>query len=64
MRRTKIIATLGPATDSEEMLERLIRAGTDVVRVNFSHGKWEDQERRIRLVREISARVGRYVTWP
>jgi pyruvate kinase len=39
MRRTKIVATLGPATDSEKALEKLIRAGVDVVRVNFSHGK-------------------------
>ncbi|MEE4185518.1 MAG: pyruvate kinase [Gammaproteobacteria bacterium] len=61
MRRTKIIATLGPATEDPAVLERLIRAGTDVVRVNFSHGDWADQERSIRLVREVSERVGRYV---
>jgi len=61
MRRTKIIATLGPATDDPEVLEQLIAAGADVVRVNFSHGEWEDQVARIQMVREVSARLGRYV---
>jgi pyruvate kinase len=61
MRRTKIIATLGPATDDPDVLEQLIRAGTDVVRINFSHGDWVDQSRRIKMVREISTKVGRYV---
>ncbi|MBT8423306.1 MAG: pyruvate kinase, partial [Gammaproteobacteria bacterium] len=61
MRRTKIIATLGPATDEPEALEALLRAGTDVVRVNFSHGEHEDQKRRIEMVHELSAKIGRYV---
>lgn len=61
MRRTKIVATLGPATDSETVIEELIRAGADVVRLNFSHGTHEEQKRRARLVREISERVGRVV---
>jgi pyruvate kinase len=61
MRRTKIIATLGPATDDPAVLEELIKAGTDVVRINFSHGEWADQKARIELVRSISARLGRYV---
>ena len=56
MRRTKIIATLGPATDDPEVLERLLSAGTDLVRINFSHGTWKDHERRIALVREVAAR--------
>lgn len=50
-RRTKIIATLGPATDDPQVLEHLIRAGCDVVRVNFSHGDAETHARRIRMVR-------------
>ena len=53
-RRTKIVATLGPATDDPAALERLIRAGCDVVRVNFSHGDAETHARRIRLVRSIA----------
>jgi len=50
-RRTRIVATLGPATDEPEVLEQLIRAGCDVVRVNFSHGDPETHARRIRMVR-------------
>jgi pyruvate kinase len=61
VRRTKIIATLGPATQDPRVLEELILAGTDVVRINFSHGSWADHERQIKTVREISERNGRYV---
>ena len=53
-RRTKIVATLGPATDDPEALERLIRAGCDVVRVNFSHGDPDTHARRIRMVRAVA----------
>ncbi|HMB39196.1 MAG TPA: pyruvate kinase [Wenzhouxiangellaceae bacterium] len=53
-RRTKIVATLGPATDDPEAMEKLIRAGCDVVRVNFSHGDAETHARRIKLVRAIA----------
>jgi pyruvate kinase len=60
MRRTKIIATLGPATDDPVTLRRLIEAGTDVVRVNFSHGEAADRERRLRMVREAAAAAGSY----
>ena len=42
IRHTKIVATLGPASSSPQALERLLRAGVDVVRLNFSHGKAED----------------------
>ena len=51
-RATKIVATLGPASSDPEMLEALIRAGVDVVRLNFSHGKAQDHIDRARLVRE------------
>ena len=60
-RRTKIVATLGPATDDEETLVSLFEAGVDVVRVNFSHGAAEDQSERIQRVRRIASEVGRYV---
>ncbi|MFW5927171.1 MAG: pyruvate kinase [Wenzhouxiangella sp.] len=50
-RRTKIVATLGPATDEPEVLEKLLAAGCDVVRINFSHGDHETHARRIRMVR-------------
>ena len=60
-RRTKIVATIGPATESPEMLEKLFQAGVDVVRVNFSHGSAEAHKERARNIREISKKVGRYV---
>jgi pyruvate kinase len=60
-RATKIVATLGPASSSPEVLERLIRAGVDVVRMNFSHGKPEDHVARANLVRDIASRANRSV---
>jgi pyruvate kinase len=60
-RRTKIIFTLGPATESEEMLEKLIRAGADVVRLNMAHATHEWTRRIIRRIRTVSARVEREV---
>jgi len=60
-RRTKIIATLGPSTDDPEVLEGVIRAGADVFRLNMSHGTGEEQLQRARMVREVSARLGREV---
>jgi tetratricopeptide (TPR) repeat protein len=55
-RRTKIVATLGPATDSEQAIERLVLAGVDVVRVNFSHGDHDGHRRRVQRIRETAAR--------
>ncbi|MEY2875037.1 MAG: pyruvate kinase [Pseudomonadota bacterium] len=60
-RNTKIVATLGPASSDPAVLERLIRAGVDVVRLNFSHGKAQDHIDRANLVREVAARVGKPV---
>lgn len=56
MRRTKIIATLGPATDYPQVLERLVAAGVDAVRLNFSHGSVEEHAARIARLRDIVAR--------
>ncbi|MHB0776969.1 pyruvate kinase [Halomonas sp. WWR20] len=61
IRRTKIVATLGPASDREGVLEEMIAAGVDVVRLNFSHGSADDHRRRLAAVREIAARHGRCV---
>ncbi|HSD36197.1 MAG TPA: pyruvate kinase [Rhodocyclaceae bacterium] len=60
-RHTKIVATLGPASNDADVLERLIRAGVDVVRLNFSHGKAEDHINRANIVREAARRVGKPV---
>jgi len=61
LRRTKIVATLGPATDDPAVLSDIVRAGVDVVRLNFSHGAVADHARRVELVREAARRAGRYV---
>ncbi|MDI5987547.1 pyruvate kinase, partial [Halomonas sp. M4R5S39] len=61
IRRTKIVATLGPASDRDGVLEAMIAAGVDVVRLNFSHGSADDHRRRLTAVREIAARLGRSV---
>jgi len=61
LKRTKIVATLGPATDDPAVLEDMIRRGVDVVRVNFSHGTEEDHRNRVQEIRSISARAGRDV---
>lgn len=61
LRRTKIVATLGPASDTQKALEALIRAGVDVVRMNFSHGKAEDHVARANRVRAAAAACGRTV---
>src|SRR5690242_21647690 len=60
-RRTKIVATLGPAADSPERLRALIDAGVDAVRFNLSHGTHADHSERAWLVREIAADLGRPV---
>jgi len=57
MRRTKIVCTIGPATNSEEQIERLARAGMNVARLNFSHGTQQDHALVIERVRAISARL-------
>jgi len=60
-RRTKIVATLGPAVDSSEQMRLLIQAGVDVVRINFSHGSAADQERLVTLARHAAEAEGRDV---
>ncbi len=57
LRRTKIVATLGPATDDPAVMRRLIEAGMDVARINYSHQTREQHEQRFQLVREQSAKL-------
>ena len=59
--KTKIVATIGPASDSSEMLKRLIRAGLNVARLNFSHGDLPGHGQRIQRIRSASEAVGRRV---
>src|ERR1700720_3404454 len=59
LRSAKIVCTLGPASDSADMIERLMRAGMDVARLNFSHGTHEEHARTIKRVREASARLAK-----
>ena len=61
MRRAKIVATLGPSLDEPERLRAAVAAGIDVVRLNFSHGTHDEHARRLDLVREIGASLGRNV---
>src|SRR5690554_1020406 len=61
LRRTKIVATLGPATDTPEALAAIISAGVDATRLNFSHGSADEHIARARRVRETAAAQGRFV---
>ncbi|HLJ38769.1 MAG TPA: pyruvate kinase [Steroidobacteraceae bacterium] len=61
LRRTKIVATLGPATDDLEVLTEMMRAGLDVVRLNASHGTTEDRRRRLARAREAAHRADRCI---
>jgi len=61
LRRTKIVATLGPATDDPKIMDKLIDAGVDVVRINFSHGSEEEHIQRVEMVRDRARAHGRQV---
>ncbi|GEQ02735.1 MULTISPECIES: pyruvate kinase [Staphylococcus] len=61
MRKTKIVCTIGPASESEEMLEKLIKAGMNVARLNFSHGDHAEHKARIDRIREVSQKLGKTV---
>jgi pyruvate kinase len=61
LRKTKIVATLGPASSTAEVLDRMVAAGVDVVRLNFSHGSAEEHIQRAELIREIARRRRRPV---
>src|SRR5437763_16027015 len=61
MRRTKLVATIGPASRGPDTLLRMINAGMDVARLNYSHGTVEEHAETIRLVRDAAGRAGRAV---
>ncbi|MDD3106992.1 MAG: pyruvate kinase [Bacilli bacterium] len=60
-RKTKIVCTIGPASESPEMIEKMINAGMNVARLNFSHGSYEEHLNRIKIIREVSARLNRHI---
>src|SRR5262245_23403282 len=60
-RRTKILTTLGPASDTPKVLTEMIRAGVDVVRINFSHGSVDDHAKRVQRVRDAASAAGKWV---
>ncbi len=61
MRKTKIVCTIGPASESEEMLEKLMNAGMNVARLNFSHGSHEEHKTRIDSIRKVSKKLGKTI---
>ena len=61
MRKTKIICTLGPAIDSDEMLKKMIKNGLDCARLNFSHGTHEEHLTRIERVKRVRKELGMYI---
>ncbi|HWQ42617.1 MAG TPA: pyruvate kinase [Desulfosporosinus sp.] len=61
MRRTKIVCTIGPASDSKEKVQALLAAGMDVARLNFSHGTHEEHGRRMAVLKEEAAKIGKHL---
>ncbi len=59
-KKTKIVATLGPATSSKEVLKKMIEAGVNVFRINFSHADYQDVEERIKMIRELNEEMETY----
>ena len=57
MRRTKIICTIGPASENEEVLTRMCEAGMNVARLNFSHGTHEEQQNKINLIKKVREKL-------
>jgi len=62
IRKAKIVATIGPSSESQDMLEKLILAGMNVARLNFSHGTHEQHAERIAMIRSVSEKLG--IAWP
>ena len=60
-RRAKIVATLGPACETEKTIEELFLAGVDVFRLNFSHGSQEDHIKKVKIVRKLEKKHNRYI---
>ena len=61
MRKTKIICTIGPSSESKEMIEKLVKAGMNVARLNFSHSEYKAHLEKIKTIREVNAKLGAHV---
>ena len=61
-KKTKIVATLGPATSKKDVLKKMMEAGADVFRINFSHANYDDVIERIKMIRELNEETGQYTT--
>ncbi len=61
-KKTKIVATLGPATSNKDVLKKMMKAGADVFRINFSHANYDDVIERIKMIRELNEETGQYTT--
>ena len=62
MRKTKIICTLGPSTDKEGILEKLVLAGMNTARMNFSHSSYEDHKRRLEEIKELRKKYNKHIS--
>ena len=60
-RKTKIICTIGPASESKEMMTKLVENGMNIIRLNFSHGDFEEHGNRIRNIREVVKETGKNI---
>ena len=60
-KRTKIVATLGPSTDSPQVLEKIINSGAEILRINLSHGTNSDHVKRIKLARKTATKNNKYI---
>ena len=60
-RKTRIICTIGPASESKEMMRKLVDTGMNIIRLNFSHGDYEEHGRRIKTIREIVKETGKSI---
>ena len=58
MRKTKIICTIGPASENEEVLTKMMEAGMNVARLNFSHGSHEEHQKKIDLIKHVREKLG------
>ena len=63
MKKTKIVCTIGPASETTEVLEQLIKSGMNVMRLNFSHGDHEEHLAKVKTLREINERLGTNVAF-